>query len=138
MFDFQTQSELVHLLVFFLDCVWNLPTYNCCLSFTNLTITEFTVICVVHEIQKRMDAAKLDLRKLHLDAASILQPVGDAPHDRTRRATLVAAVVFGAFGVFGTGIAMGSGSCGLSRIFGSSQSEENADSFSRHVELFQP
>ena len=85
-----------------------------------------------------MDAAKLDLRKLHIDAASIRQPVGDTPHDRTRRATLVAAAAFGAFGLFCTGIAMGSGSCGLSRIFGSCQSEENADSIYRHIELFQP
>ena len=101
-----------------LDQLWELPTYNCYLNFTNLTMEGFNVDWLLKEVQKEIQAATLDLVKLQTETAAFLQPLSP-DKDRTKRVVPVAAAALGAIGLFGAGIVMGPGSCGLTGIFGS-------------------
>ena len=69
--------------------------------------------------------------------AAFLPPPSPSPShaDRPRRALPLAAAAVGAIGLFGTGIAMGSGDCGFSGIFGTCQSRENADAINRMFQM---
>ena len=127
--DIHIQQELTTL-TSVLDKMWEMPTYNCYLNFTNLTMEGFNVNWLLHEVQKEINAATLDLHKMHLETAAFLKPLYP-DQDRSKRAVPAAAAALGAIGLFGAGTAMGPGSCGLSGIFGSCQSEQNAQEINR-------
>ena len=135
MFDVQMQENLTRL-TSVLETMWNMPNLFCYLNYTNLSMEGFNVDWLVKEVQQEINLANSDLYKLHKETASFLQPLSSTPSsdDRTKRAVPVAAAALGAIGLFGTGISLGSGDCGLSGIFGSCQSSENAEQINR---LFQ-
>ena len=130
MFDAQLQDKLTHLTSTLAD-MWNLPTFFCDLNYTNVNMTGFNVNWLVSEVQKEIDAANFDLERLHLETASFLRPKIDDSTHRSKRAIPIGAAALGAIGLFGAGISMGPGSCGLSGIFGSCQSEQNAKQIDR-------
>ena len=51
---------------------------------------------LVHELQKEVDAARLEPFELHIDTASFLQDVADAPPERTKCAIPFAPDALGA------------------------------------------
>ena len=134
MFDVQIQKDLTHLTTV-LDTLWKMPTYNCNLNFTNLEMRGFNVDWLMKEVQHEVDAATSELRLMQQETAFFLQPISPDSADRTKRAFPVAAAVLGAIGLFGAGITMGPGSCGLSGIFGSCQSEKNSANIVRLFDI---
>ena len=134
MLDVQIQKDLTHLTTV-LDTLWKMPTYNCNLNFTNLEMTGFNVDWLMKEVQHEVDAATSELRLMQQETASFLQPISPDSADRTKRAFPVAAAALGAIGLFGAGITMGPGSCGLSGIFGSCQSEKNSANIDRLFDI---
>ena len=127
--DIHIQQELTTL-TSVLDKMWEMLTYKCYINFTNLTMEGFNVNWLLNEVQKEINAATLDLHKMHLESAAFLKPLS-LDQDRSKRAVPAAAAALGAIGLFGAGIAMGPASCGLSGIFGSCQSEKNAQEIKR-------
>ena len=118
-----------------LQSMWELPTYFCYLNFTNLTMEHFQVNWIVNEVQKEIDVAEIELEKLQIEIQSLLPPLTQPMQDnRTARAIPLAVGALGAIGLFGAGVAMGSGDCGLKGIFGKCQSETNREDINR---LFQ-
>ena len=129
-FDVQIQKELTHL-TSVLETLWKMPSYNCNLKFTNLSMEGFNVDWLRKEVQNEIDAATAELQSMQQETASFLKPISPNSADRTKRAVPVAAAALGAIGLFGAGITMGPGSCGLSGIFGSCQSDKNAANINR-------
>ena len=109
-----------------------MPTFIYYLKFTNVSLERFHVNWLLTEVQNRIQLAETALKTLQLEIASFWHPpLPPSQHDRPRRAIPLAAVTVGASGLFGTGIAMGSDDCGLLRIFGTCQSNENANAINR-------
>ena len=129
-FDVQIQKELTHL-TSVLEILWKMSSYNCNLKFTNLSMEGFNVDWLRKEVQNEIDAATAELQSMQQETASFLKPISPNSADRTKRAVPVAAAALGAIGLFGAGITMGPGSCGLSGIFGSCQSDKNAANINR-------
>ena len=97
----------------------------------------FDVNWLLSEVQKEVAASEQALLALQHEIAAFLPPPSPSTShaDRPRRALPLAAAAVGAIGLFGTGIAMGSGDCGLSGIFGTCQSRENADAINRMFQM---
>ena len=74
---------------------------------------------------------------MHLETSAFLKPLSP-DKDRSKRAVPAAAAALGAIGLFRAGLAMGPGSCGLSGIFGSCQSEKNAQEINQLFEFASP
>ena len=129
-FDVQIQKELTPLTSVF-ETLWKMSSYNCNLKFTNLSMEGFNVDWLRKEVQNEIDAATAELQSMQQETASFLKPISPNSADRTKRAVPVAAAALGAIGLFGAGITMGPGSCGLSGIFGSCQSDKNAANINR-------
>ena len=136
-FDMSIKSEL-ETLTNTLASMWQMPSYFCYLNYTNTSVEGFNVNWLLNEVQQEIKAAQEDLTKLHAETASFLTPPSPkAPSNRTTRALPLAAVAAGAIGLFGTGVALGTGDCGLSGIFGTCQSKENAKAISRMFSMAQ-
>ena len=130
-FSVSLKSDLARILTA-LHSMWDMPTYNCYLNFTNTSTKGFDINWLMAEVQKEVNASDSSLAQLHAEVARFLSlPPPSPPSSRVPRALPLAAVAVGAIGLFGTGVSMGSGSCGLSGIFGTCQSEENADAINR-------
>ena len=129
-FDVQIQKELTHL-TSVLEILWKMPSYNCNLKITNLSMEGFNVDWLRKEVQNEIDAATAELQSMQHETASFLKPISPNSADRTKRAVSVAAAALGAIGLFGAGITMGPGRCGLRGIFGSCQSDKNAANINR-------
>ena len=135
-FAVSIKSDLAHLLTI-LDSMWDMPTFNCYLNFTNTSMQGFDVNWLLSEVQNEVAASEQALLALQHEIAAFLPPPSPSTShaDRPRRALPPAAAAVGDIGLFGTGIAMGSGDCGLSGIFGTCQSRENADAINRMFQM---
>ena len=120
----QIKKELTHL-TFVLETLWKMPSYICNLKFTVLSMEGFIVDWLRKEVQNE-NAASAELKTMQEETVSFLKPIFPNSGDRTKRAVPVAAAALGAIGLFGAGITMGPGSCGLKGIFGSCQYDKNA------------
>ena len=135
-FAVSIKSDLAHLLTI-LDSMWDMPIFNCYLNFTNTSMQGFDVNWLLSEVQKEVAASEQALLALQHEIAAFLPPLSPSTShaDCPRRALPLEAAAVGAIGLFGTGIAMGSGDCGLSCIFGTCQSRENADAINRKFQM---
>ena len=130
-FSVAIKTELEHLL-HVLQSMWDMPTYNCYLNFTNISMNGFDVNWLLSEVQKEVHASESSLQDLHREVGQFLTiPDPSSTSSRPRRALPLAAFAVGAIGLFGSGIATGSDSCGISGIFGTCQGQENADAINR-------
>ena len=131
-FSVSLKSELA-LLLDALHVMWDMPTYNCYLNFTNMSTKGFDFHWLMTEVQKEVNASKVSFLELHVEVAKFLSlppPPSPSP-GRVPRAHPIAAVAVVAIGFFGTGVTMGSRNCGLSGIFGTCQVEENTEAINR-------
>ena len=102
------KSDLEHILSV-LATMWDMPTFNCYLNFTNVSLEGFHVNWLLTEVQNETQLTENALNTLQLEIATFLHPpLPPSQHDRPRRAIPLAAVAVGAIGLFSTGIAMGS------------------------------
>ena len=128
-FSVSLKSELA--LLDALHVMWNMPTYNCYLNFTNMCTKGFDFHLLMTEVQKEVNASEVSLVELHAEVAKFLSLPPPSSSGRIPRALPLAVVAVGAIGLFGTGVSMGSGNCGLSGIFGTCQIEKNTEAINR-------
>ena len=131
-FDAHIQSELKNITTT-LQTMWDMDSLLCHLQYNNKTTDHFQVNwIVVSEVQKEIDAAEIELEQLQLEIQSLLPPPAQPiRQNRTARGAPIAAAALGAIGLFGGGVIMGSGSCGLTGIFGKCQSAKNSEEINK-------
>ena len=92
----------------------------------------FHVNWLLSEVQNEVTASDNSLLDLKREVAKFLSmPAPTSQQSQVPRAVPQAALAVGAIGLFGSGIAMGSDSCGISGIFGTRQGQEIADAMNR-------
>ena len=115
-----------------LHSMWKMPTFFCNLQFTNVSMEDFQVHWLVNEVQKEVSLAETAIINLRKEVASLLSPPIQSPSsNRSKRALPLAPIALGAIGLFGSGVAMGSGDCGLMGILGNCQARENKEAINR-------
>ena len=115
-----------------LHSMWKMPTFFCNLQFTNVSMEDFQVHWLVNEVQKEVSLAETAIINLRKEVASLLSPPIQSPSsNRSKRALPLAPIALGAIGLFGSGVAMGAGDCGLMGILGNCQARENKEAINR-------
>ena len=104
--------------------LWDASSWQCQLDYsTNFQKNDsaFDIDWLLHQVENEVTLAEKELEALRIYTSSFLN-TDDAtaqPRKRKPRAAPLAMMALASVGRFGSGIALGSGSCGLRGIFGS-------------------
>ena len=104
--------------------LWDASSWQCHLNYsTNFQRNDstFNIDWLLHQVENEVTLAEKELEALRIYTSSFLNTEDAATQARNRkpRAAPLAIMALASVGLFGSGIALGSGSCGLGGIFGS-------------------
>ena len=99
----------------------------------------FDIDWLLHQVENEVTLAEKELEALRIYTSSFLNTEDATAQARTRRprAAPIAMMALASVGLFGSGIALGSGSCGLRGIFGSchDRAKQNAKNIEKLAEF---
>ena len=78
-FAVSIKPDLKHLLTI-LDSMWEMPTFNCCLNFTNTSLQGFDVNWLLSEVKKEVAASEQALCALQHEIAFLQPPYPSSSH----------------------------------------------------------
>ena len=118
--------------------LWASPSWQCHLDYsTNFQKNDstFDVDWLLHQVDNEVTLAEQELDALRNYTSSFLNYEATAAQDihRSRRAAPLAMMALASVGLFGSGIALGGGSCGIKGLFGSchDKSKTNAENIQK-------
>ena len=118
--------------------LWASPSWQCHSDYsTNFQKNDssFDVDWLLHQVGNEFNLAEQELDALRNYTSSFLNYEATAAQDihRSRRATPLAMMALASFGLFGSGIALGGGSCGIKGFFGfcHDKSKTNAENIQK-------
>ena len=114
--------------------LWDASSWQCYLDYStnfNKNDSTFDIDWLLHQVEHEVTLAEKELEALRIYTSSFLNTEDATAQARNQkpRAAPLAIMALAAVGLFGSGIALGSGSCGLRGIFGSchDRARENAN-----------
>ena len=122
--------------------LWDASSWQCHLDYpTNFQRNDstFDIDWLLHQVENEVTLAEKELEALRIYTSSFLNTEDAAAQARNRkpRAAPLAIMALASVGLFGSGIALGSGSCGLRGIFGSchDRAKQNANNIEKLAEF---
>ena len=122
--------------------LWDASSWQCHLDYsTNFhkNHSTFDIDWLLHQVENEVTLAEKELEALRIYTSSFLNTEDATAQDRNRkpRAAPLAKMALASVGLFGSGIALGSGSCGLRGIFGSchDRAKQNAQNIEKLAEF---
>ena len=107
-----------------LATLWNASSWQCHLDYStnfNKNDSTFDIDWLLHQVENEVTLAEKERETLRIYTSSFLNTEDATAQARNRkpRAAPLAIMALASAGLFGSGIALASGSCGLRGIFGS-------------------
>ena len=122
--------------------LWDASSWQCHLDYsTNFQKNDstFDIDWLLHQVENEVTLAAKELEALRIYTSSFLNTEDTTAQNRNRkpRAAPLAMMALASVGLFGSGIALGSGSCGLRGIFGSchDRAKQNAKNIEELAEF---
>ena len=122
--------------------LWDAYSWQCHLDYsTNFQKNDstFDIDWLLHQVENEVTLAEKELEALRMYFSSFLNTEDPTAQARNRkpRAAPLAMMALASVGLFGSGIALGSGSCGLRGIFGSchDRAKQNAKNIEKFAEF---
>ena len=122
--------------------IWDASSWQCHLDYsTNFQKNDstFDIDWLLHQVENEVTLAEKELEALRIYTSSFLNTEDATAQARKRkpRAAPLAIMAVASVGLFGSGIALGSGSCGLRGIFGSchDRAKQNANNIEKLAEF---
>ena len=122
--------------------LWAASSWQCHLDYsTNFHKNDstFDIDWLLHQVENEVTLAEKELEALRIYTSSFLNTEDATAQAKTRRprAAPIAMMALASVGLFGSGIALGSGSCGLRGIFGSchDRAKQNAKNIEKLAEF---
>ena len=122
--------------------LWDASSWQCHLDYsTNFQKNDstFDIDWLLHQVENEVTLATKELEALRIYTSSFLNTEDTTAQNRNRkpRAAPLAMMALASVGLFGSGIALGSGSCGLRGIFGSchDRAKQNAKNIEELAEF---
>ena len=105
--------------------LWSHPSWECHLDYSSIFQTNdstFDIDWLLHHVQNEVRTEHELIALRNYSSSFLNTPQGTASgHNRPPRAAPLAMMALASVGLFGSGIALGAGDCGLRGIFGSCQ-----------------
>ena len=122
--------------------LWDASSWQCHLDYStnfNKNDSTFDIDWLLHQVENEVTLAEKELEVLRIYTSSFLNTedaTAQARHRKPRAAPL-AIMALASVGLFGSGIALGSGSCGIGGIFGSchDRAKQNAKNIEKLAEF---
>ena len=122
--------------------LWDASIWQCHLDYsTNFKKngSTFEIDWLLHQVENKVTLAEKELEALRIYTSSFLNTEDATAQARNRKpkAAPLAMMALASVGLFGSGIALGSGSCGLRGMFGSchDRPKQNAKNIEKIVEF---